>query len=107
MGIKGLTALISEHAPKAIRVRYFAWILSTYSDAPPNLVTYIGARHQALVRSQSRHRRVHVHLPISNRCPSKGRRNADERSGRDDEVRNASRPLLYTLTPPNLRPAVT
>ena len=36
MGIKGLTALISEHAPKAIRVRFLAFnstVLLDLSDA--------------------------------------------------------------------------
>jgi hypothetical protein len=40
MGIKGLTALISEHAPKAIRVRVLAFI-SVLLDLPDATVSLI------------------------------------------------------------------
>jgi hypothetical protein len=41
MGIKGLTALISEHAPKAIRVRVIALISTALLDAPDATVSLI------------------------------------------------------------------
>ena len=41
MGIKGLTALISEHAPKAIRVRVIAFISTTLLDAPDTTISLI------------------------------------------------------------------
>jgi len=41
MGIKGLTALISEHAPKAIRVRVFALISTALLDASDATVSLI------------------------------------------------------------------
>ena len=89
MGIKGLTALISEHAPKAIRVRCFAWILLVLFWHTIQLHHLsIGARHQAPVWLQSHHQHVHIHLPISHRCPSKRWWNADEQSRGDVKVRN-------------------
>jgi len=76
MGIKGLTALISEHAPKAIRVSCTALPFSTsLTRRDPQ---YTGARHQEPLRPQSRNRRVYVHLPISH-CRAPARRpTADE-----------------------------
>jgi hypothetical protein len=85
MGIKGLTALISEHAPKAIRVRGIYPPLLSFPDRR-DARRYTGTRYQEPLRSQSRHRRVHVHLPISYRRTSKGRRDADERRWRDNKV---------------------
>jgi hypothetical protein len=41
MGIKGLTALISEHAPRAIRVRVIASISTVLLDAPDATVSLI------------------------------------------------------------------
>jgi len=41
MGIKGLTALISEHAPKAFRVRVIALIFAAILDAPDAAVSLI------------------------------------------------------------------
>ena len=43
MGIKGLTALISEHAPKAIRVRVISTALLDVPDATVSLIHHTGA----------------------------------------------------------------
>jgi hypothetical protein len=41
MGIKGLTALISEHAPRAIRVRVIALISIALLDSPDVTISLI------------------------------------------------------------------
>ena len=42
-------------------------------------------RNKDSLRTQSRHRRLHVHLPIPHRRETEGRRAAHERCGRNDE----------------------
>lgn len=81
MGIKGLTALLSEHAPKCITASMNGFSL------PETDPCTIGTWYKNPVWSQSRDWRVHVHLSIPHRSPPKGRGNAQQWARWDNEVR--------------------